>query len=125
MGADGSLDLTQDAGLRVIETVRWRFRICRYLFNLGALWIGLGYALLGIVAFGQGPHELQTLSIIVVVSGFAIFSIAFTLTLAIYRCPVCDKFIRRFRPNKEFCGSCGVRIRPSSSGDTDARSRAN
>ncbi|HEY6466909.1 MAG TPA: hypothetical protein VIY69_13000, partial [Candidatus Acidoferrales bacterium] len=30
-----------------------------------------------------------------------IFSTAFAFTLAIYRCPICDKYLSRFRPRKE------------------------
>jgi hypothetical protein len=43
--------------------------------------------------------------------GAGIFSAAFVITLAIYRCPACDRYISRFRPDKTKCAHCGVRIR--------------
>jgi quinol-cytochrome oxidoreductase complex cytochrome b subunit len=89
----------------VIKTVRWRFRLCRYMFNLGALWILAG-GLLHLLAARFGgdftfPEIIQWV-------GFAIFSAAFALTLAIYRCPVCDRYLSRFRPRKELCPNCGA-----------------
>src|SRR5271155_225596 len=82
----------------ILSAVRWRFRICNYFFNLGAAWL-----LLGIVAvpLGDAFHADATfngLAFVVELIGLAIFSSAFVLTLAIYRCPVCDKYLSRFRP---------------------------
>jgi hypothetical protein len=99
---------TSGAGLtdpRVVASVRWRFRICNYLFNLAGAWLLLG-ALVRLF-----DHEDTMIFTAILVTGFGIFWSACALTLAIYRCPVCDKYIRRFRPSKEHCGACGVTIR--------------
>jgi rubrerythrin len=55
--------------------------------------------------------ETSALSEIIQWVGFGIFSAAFALTLAIYRCPVCDRYLSRFRPRKELCPNCGANIR--------------
>jgi hypothetical protein len=39
----------------VIKAVRWRYRICNYLFNLGAAWFAVG------TRDGCGSHSGQTL----------------------------------------------------------------
>jgi ssDNA-binding Zn-finger/Zn-ribbon topoisomerase 1 len=92
----------------VIKEVRWRFRICNYLFNTGAAWMGAGYA---IAFFTKFEPRLAQLWLTVVLVGFGIFSAAFALTLAIYRCPVCDKYLSRFRPDKRKCPQCGTQVR--------------
>ena len=89
----------------VIAAVRWRFRICNYLFRLGILWVLVGYA--GLIF----KTEVEALFMTVLITGFGIFLSAFALTLAIYRCPVCDRYISRFRPSKQHCGKCGAKIR--------------
>jgi hypothetical protein len=43
--------------------------------------------------------------------GAGIFSAAVGLTLAIYRCPVCDRYLSRFRSRKELCPHCGAKVR--------------
>lgn len=43
--------------------------------------------------------------------GAGIFSAVCALTLAIYRCPVCDRYLGRFRPRKELCPNCGAKVR--------------
>jgi hypothetical protein len=32
--------------------------------------------------------------------GLGLFTAAFAMTLAIYRCPVCDKYLNKYRPDK-------------------------
>ena len=91
----------------IIARVRWRYRVCHYFFNLSGGWFLVGYAGLAL----SHAEDTKHLFTIITVTGFGIFSAAFALTLAIYRCPVCDKFIRRFRQSKEHCGACGVKIR--------------
>jgi hypothetical protein len=88
----------------IIRAVKMRFRICNYLFNTGAIWIGIGVILLV-----NGDNE----SFMIEMIGIGIFSIAFALTLAIYRCPVCDKYLSRFRPDKFRCPQCNAQVRES------------
>jgi rRNA maturation protein Nop10 len=33
------------------------------------------------------------------------------MTFALYRCPVCDHYLSKFRPNKEKCAHCGAKVR--------------
>jgi hypothetical protein len=95
---------------KIIQTVKMRFRICNYQFRLGAGWILLGSTgiVLGLLLRDE---SFQTTSLLFEMIGFAVFTVAFALTLALYRCPVCDAYLSRFRPKKECCGKCGVRIR--------------
>jgi hypothetical protein len=97
-----------------IREVRWRYRICNYLFNTGALWIAAGIVG-GMLARSPGKEMDETWNAVTLV-GAGIFSVAFALTLAIYRCPVCDKYLSRFRPDKTKCPRCGVRVRETSTG---------
>ena len=91
-----------------IKAVRWRYRICNYLFRLGAIWILTG-AIIGILAIRyewwnwQG-HEVELV-------GFGIFTAGAAMTFAIYRCPVCDKYLSKYRPDKTKCAHCGARVR--------------
>src|SRR5579864_7437035 len=91
--------------MKRVEAVRWRFRICNYLFRTSFVWIVVGVA--GMMA---APSENQTFFFTIGVVGFGIFTTAFALTLAIYRCPACDHFISRFRRRKDQCGFCQTRI---------------
>jgi hypothetical protein len=97
----------------VLQEVRWRYRICNYLFRAGAAWMFAGYALTFLAKQGR---ELAELGVALVVVGFGIFSAAFALTLAIYRCPVCDKYLSRFRPDKRKCSQCGTQVRETLTG---------
>jgi cytochrome c biogenesis protein CcdA len=95
----------------VIRSVRWRFRICNYLFNLGFVWIFVGILGLFFAEILHANASDSEIALAIELVGFGIFSAAFALTLAIYRCPVCDKYLSRFRPRKEYCPSCGAKIR--------------
>ncbi|HLK54297.1 MAG TPA: hypothetical protein VKU42_12640 [Candidatus Angelobacter sp.] len=95
----------------VIKEVRRRYRICNYLFKTGAAWIFAGYA---IALFTKFQPRWNQLWFVVVTVGFGIFTAAFALTLAIYRCPVCDKYLSRYRPDKRKCPQCGTQVRESS-----------
>jgi hypothetical protein len=91
----------------IIKAVRWRYRICNYLFRLGMGWFFAGAIL---STFPHSPISESTANMIELV-GAGIFSAAFALTLAIYRCPVCDRYLSRFRPRKDQCPNCGAKIR--------------
>jgi hypothetical protein len=92
-----------------IRSVQWRFRICNYLFRLGSVWIAIGAIGVSVVADWNGARVDATMVAVVLV-GMGIFSAASVLTLAIYRCPVCDKYLSRFRPCKQFRPSCGAKV---------------
>jgi ssDNA-binding Zn-finger/Zn-ribbon topoisomerase 1 len=95
------------AAADTIRETRWRFRICRYFFNLGALWMMVGF--LGF-ALARPVLQLQQEALVVFLIGFGIFTAAFTLTLAIYRCPRCDRYLSRFRPDRKKCPHCGATV---------------
>jgi hypothetical protein len=103
--------VTDDA---VLKEVRWRYRICNYLFTLGAMWWAAGY---GGGLFARKPGaDIGLIWMMIALVGFGIFSAAFAMTLAIYRCPVCDKYLSRFRPDKTRCAGCGARVRLTTTG---------
>ena len=83
----------------VIKAVRWRYRICNYLFKVGMAWIAGGEILML-----RKAHYA-------VIIGAGIMSAALAVTVAIYRCPVCDRYLSRFRPSKDRCGHCGAKVR--------------
>ena len=107
----GSPALRDLAPAEVIRIVKWRFRVCNFLFNIGAIWICAGGILILTLVLSHQPDQFSALAIIVLLIGFAIFSAAFALTLAIYRCPVCDKYLSRFRPDKRRCPGCDAQIK--------------
>jgi hypothetical protein len=86
----------------IVEAVRKPYRICNYLFTLGGIWIGAG----GVISLFA-----RELGIIVGLVGLGIFTGASAVTLAIYRCPACDQYLSRFRPDKKKCAHCGARVR--------------
>ena len=92
----------------VLKAVRWRYRICNYLFRLGIIWL-----LFGVV---QGflpnvPNWMDWLPDSTLLIALAIFTTAVAMTLAIYRCPLCDHYLSKFRPDKQRCAHCGARVR--------------
>jgi len=87
----------------VVKTVAWRSRICSYLFLVGWIWI-----LAGVPAFLWLDFKFGMILLCV---GFGIFSSAVALTLAIYRCPVCDRYLSVFRPERNKCPRCGAIVR--------------
>jgi hypothetical protein len=101
----------------VICSVRWRFRICGYLFKLAFAWLILGFVFGVFVGSNHLDSTADSIWIALELVGVGIFSAAFTITLAIYRCPVCNKYLSRFRPRKEYCPSCGSRIQEAKLGD--------
>ena len=97
----------------IIRSVKMRFRICNYLFNTGACWMAAS-GVLGILIILEGHHaEPDALSLLLtlIMIGTAIYTLAFALTLAIYRCPVCDKYLSRFRPDKLHCPGCDAKVK--------------
>ena len=98
----------------ILRAVRWRFRICNYLFKLAAVWIFVGALGYGLASRLPADDDAwRVFREVVYVVGFAIISVAVALTLAIYRCPVCDRYLSRFRPRKGYCPSCGAKVRAS------------
>lgn len=92
----------------IVRAVKWRYRICNYLFRLGFAWI------IAAIVMSLFPASLKWFgesAVTVEFIGLGIFSSAFALTLAIYRCPVCDRFLSRFRPQKDRCPHCGAKVR--------------
>jgi hypothetical protein len=97
--------MTED---EVLKAVRWRYRICNYLFRLPIIWMLFG------VVQGFLPHVPNWIdwtpdSIHLI--ALAIFTTGGAMTLAIYRCPVCDHYLSKFRPDKQKCAHCGARVR--------------
>jgi hypothetical protein len=93
----------------ILGIVKWRYRICNYLFNAGAIWMAAGISvLLMMVLFNV---RLNGLFWFAEATGCAVFTVAFTLTLAIYRCPVCDTYLSRFRPDKLRCPNCNAQVK--------------
>src|ERR1043165_8673719 len=82
----------------IIRSVKLRFRVCNYLFRLGAIWFLVG-ATLSVFPLSIEPWVPDAVEI----TGGGIFLAAFAVTLAIYRCPVCDRYLSRFRPRKDQC----------------------
>jgi hypothetical protein len=89
----------------VIKAVRWRYRICNYLFRMGIAWFLVG----AILEYLHRASEVTVSTIELV--GAGIFSAGFAITLAIYRCPVCDHYLNKFRASKELCSHCGAKVR--------------
>lgn len=91
----------------IIKAVRWRYRICNYLFRVGAIWIFTGAVINALAVRFDWNWPMGTGELI----GLGIFTSAFAITLAIYRCPVCDHYLSNFRPDKTKCAHCGARVR--------------
>jgi hypothetical protein len=92
----------------IVQAVRWRYRICNYLFRLGAIWILAG-AIIRFLAtrydwWNWQGHEIELV-------GFGIFTAGLAMTFAIYRCPVCDHYLSKYRPDKKRCAHCGANVR--------------
>jgi hypothetical protein len=96
----------------IIRAVKMRFRICNYLFNTGGIWIGIG-GILNLLSAFSNDRSYSEIAFVIMAIGIAIFTAAFALTLAIYRCPVCDTYLSRFRPDKLRCPSCNAQVRES------------
>jgi hypothetical protein len=92
----------------VLKAVRWRYRICNYLFRLGAIWMFVGAMVSVFATHYEGWHwpgnTVELIGLGILMSGFA-------MTLAMYRCPVCDHYLSKYRPDKHKCAHCGARVR--------------
>jgi hypothetical protein len=96
----------------VIRQVKERFRVCRYLFAVAAIWVVAG-ALLYFLWLGfdySSPH-FRLVSFVVQFVGYAALSIAFVVQVAIYRCPVCDTYLGRKLKDKLHCPTCNARVK--------------
>jgi hypothetical protein len=94
----------------ILKAVRLRYRICNYLIRLGMLSLtgsAVGESISS--SMHAAPSTVQFFMMTEVVGG-GIFLSAIAVTLAIYRCPICDKYLSKFRPRKEYCPSCGVQV---------------
>jgi energy-converting hydrogenase Eha subunit E len=94
----------------VLKSVRIRYRICNYLFKLGFAFLIAGVFGQTITPSLHADPTTTQLFVMIEVVGMGIFLSAFVMTLAIYRCPTCDKYLSRFRPHKEYCPSCGTQV---------------
>ena len=83
----------------IVEAVRKPYRICKYLFTLGGIWILAG----GVISLFA-----RELGIIVGLVGLRIFTGASAVTLAICRCPACDQYLSRLDRTKKV--HCGARV---------------
>ena len=92
----------------VIKAVRLRYRICNYLLTPAICWNAFWRILRH---FGPDSVSDTPFYAAFVVTGWAMLTVAGAVTLAIYRCPVCDHFLKRFRPRKDQCGHCGAKVR--------------
>jgi len=91
---------------QVILEVRRRYRICNRFFTTGAcIWA------LGLVATALTRRPL---CLGIACAGLAVFFIGAGLAVAIYRCPVCNKFLSRFRRDESKCPNCGAQVRDES-----------
>jgi hypothetical protein len=92
----------------VLKAVRWRYRICNYLFRLGIIWM-----LFGIIQsfLPNVPKWMEWPADTVLLIALAIFTTGAAMTFAIYRCPVCDRYLNKFRPDEQKCSHCGARVR--------------
>lgn len=88
-----------------VKAVRLRYRICNYLFRLGIAWFVIG-AIVDVLR-----RQSQPLPVTIEMIGAGIFTTAAAMTFALYRCPVCDHYLNKFRPNKQKCAHCGAKVR--------------
>jgi hypothetical protein len=98
----------------IIRLVKERFRICNYLFRVGGCWI-FGIFAIEVVpkltGCSPGRDNLSDWILVLMMIGAAIFTCAMALTFALYRCPVCDKYLSRYRSDKFHCAGCGVQVK--------------
>jgi hypothetical protein len=97
----------------IIRSVKQRYRVCNYLFKTGACWILIGGfgTLLYARIHGQSDSLDASSVMTVFIIGAAFYTAGLAMTLAIYRCPVCDKYLSRFRPDKLRCPGCNAKVK--------------
>jgi len=93
----------------VVKAVRYRYRVCNYLLVLGLTWNLAGLILRPLLSSAGVDSQSGLLSF--QITGGGILAAAFAVTLAMYRCPVCDHYLSRFRSRKDQCGNCGAKVR--------------
>jgi hypothetical protein len=112
MGNFGRRELAPE---EIIRVVKERFRICNYLFRLWACWL-VGALVVTVLPDAIGFNlvgDSQLVFVVLITVGAAIFACAMALTFALYRCPVCDKYLSRFRSDKFHCARCGAQVKES------------
>ena len=89
----------------VIKAVRLRRRICNYLLPSGIYWNAFWQILRHFAPnlFSGSAFDAAF------VTGLAMMTNAVLVSLAIYRCPVCDHFLWRGR-RKDQCAYCGAKV---------------
>jgi hypothetical protein len=103
------IDLQQE---EIIRIVIWRSRICRYIFVVSAVWMIVAAALYFVwLGFDYQNTHLHSASFVLQMVAYAIFSVAFAVQLAIYRCPVCDKFLNRLSADNLHCTRCNAQVK--------------
>ena len=96
----------------IIRIVAWRFRISRYIFAVAAVWLVVAAAICFFwLGFDYQNTNLRLASFVMQMIGSAIVLVAFSVQLATYRCPVCDKFLSRVHKNKPHCPGCGAKVK--------------
>jgi ribosomal protein S27AE len=110
-GNFGRRDLAPE---EIIRVVKERYRISNYLSGALAFWI------LGAAAVASGlqitePHSGRngtlTLPFVVLLVGTAMSACILAVKFALYRCPVCDKNLIGFHPDKFHCPRCGAQVK--------------
>ena len=97
--------------LKNVRTMRIRSRVCRYLFNAAGIWLIVFASFWAWNEFGLHNREVAEHIFQLSYLGYTIIMVvAFAVTLAVYRCPACDKYLSRFRKDKLHCPACGTRI---------------
>jgi hypothetical protein len=98
----------------IIRLVKERYRVCRYMFVVAAIWV-CGGALLYFLwlGFGYQNTHIRLVSFVLQMVGYGTFSIAFAMQLALYRCPICDSFLARRLKDKIRCPRCNAQVRAS------------
>jgi hypothetical protein len=91
----------------IIRIVKMRFRICEYLFKAAAGWLAIGVAVL-LLALIFSIRLTGLFGMALIISA-GLFTAAFALTFAIYRCTVCDTQLNYFRSEQIHCPSCTPR----------------
>lgn len=92
----------------VIQAVKWRYRVCNYLFRVAVGWLLAGMILRWSPILSESTGWSAG---IVEAVGVGILCSAFALAFAIYRCPICDRLLSRFSAKIDHCSHCSAKIR--------------
>jgi hypothetical protein len=98
----------------IIRILAWRSRICRYIIVVAAVWLIVAAVVHFVwLGFESQNTKLNMISFVLQMVGCGTLSVAFAVQFAIYRCPVCDKFLNRLSPDKRHCPQCNAQVRES------------